>query len=123
WFGTIHGGRVSIHVREGARPVFMRARPLAYALREPVERALEQLVRDDILTPVSHSDWAAPIVPVVKKDGTIRICADFKLSLNKVLEVDRYPLPKVEDLLSRLHGGERFSKVDLSQAYAQFELG
>lgn len=120
--GRFTGGRVSIHVREGARPVFMRARPLAYALREPVERALEQLVRDDILTPVSHSDWAAPIVPVVKKDGTIRICADFKLSLNKVLEVDRYPLPKVEDLLSRLHGGERFSKVDLSQAYAQFEL-
>ncbi|XP_045449691.1 uncharacterized protein K02A2.6-like [Melitaea cinxia] len=120
--GRFTGGQVSIRVREGARPVFMRARPLAYALREPVERALEQLVRDDILTPVDHSDWATPIVPVVKKDGTIRICADFKLTLNKVLEVDRYPLPKVEDLLARLHGGERFSKIDLSQAYAQLEL-
>lgn len=120
--GRFTGGKVGIHVRPGARPVFLRARPLAYALREPVERVLEQLVRDNILTPVDRSDWATPIVPVVKKDGTIRICADFKLTLNKVIEVDRYPLPRVEDLLARLHGGEMFSKIDLSQAYAQFEL-
>ncbi|XP_059062766.1 uncharacterized protein K02A2.6-like [Achroia grisella] len=120
--GRFTGGRVSIHLREGARPVFMRARPLAYALREPVERALEQLVSDGVLTPVDRSDWATPIVPVVKKDGNIRICADYKLTLNKVLDVDRYPLPRVEDLLPRLHGGEYFSKIDLSQAYAQFVL-
>ncbi|CAK1589460.1 unnamed protein product [Parnassius mnemosyne] len=116
------GPPVSIRVREGAQPVFMRARPLAYALRAPVERALEQLVADGILTPVDRSDWATPIVPVVKKDGKIRICADYKLTLNKVIEVDRYPLPRVEDLLVRLQGGQRFSKIDLSQAYAQFVL-
>lgn len=120
--GRFTGGKVSIHIREGARPVFMRARPLPYALRAPVERALDQMVRDGILTPVDRSDWATPIVPVVKKDGNIRICADYKLTLNKSIEVDRYPLPKVEDLLARLHGGEKFSKIDLSQAYAQFEL-
>ncbi|CAH2085393.1 unnamed protein product [Euphydryas editha] len=120
--GRFTGGTVSIRVREGARPVFLRARPLAYALRAPVERALDQMVSDGILTPVEHSDWATPIVPVLKKDGDIRICADYKLTLNKVLEVDRYPLPKVEDLLARLHGGQRFSKIDLSQAYAQFVL-
>lgn len=120
--GRFTGGTVSVTVREGARPVFMRARPLAYALREPVERALDQMVRDGILTPVERSDWATPIVPVVKKDGNIRICADYKITLNKVLEVDRYPLPRMEDLLVRLEGGRHFSKIDLSQAYAQFEL-
>ncbi|XP_063534911.1 uncharacterized protein K02A2.6-like [Cydia strobilella] len=120
--GRFTGGRVSIHLREGARPVFLRARPLAYALRTPVERALEQLVRDGVLTPVDRSDWATPIVPVVKKDGNVRICADYKLTLNRMLEVDRYPLPRVDDLLARLYGGKRFSKIDLSQAYAQFEL-
>ncbi|XP_052740894.1 uncharacterized protein K02A2.6-like [Bicyclus anynana] len=120
--GRFTGGRVSIRLRADAKPVFMRARPLAYALREPVERALEQLVRDGILTPVDRSDWATPIVPVIKKDGTIRICADYKLTLNKLIEVDRYPLPKVDDLLTRVNGGQRFSKIDLSQAYAQFEL-
>lgn len=120
--GRFTGGKVSVHVREGARPVFMRARPLAYALREPVERALAQLQRDGILSPVERSDWATPIVPIVKKDGNIRICADYKLTLNKVIEVDRYPLPRVEELLLRLRGGKHFSKIDLSQAYAQFEL-
>lgn len=87
-----------------------------------MERALEQLVRDGILEPVERSDWATPIVPILKKDGNIRICADYKLTLNKVLEIDRYPLPRVEDLLVRLDGGQRFSKIDLSQAYAQFVL-
>lgn len=120
--GRFTGGTVGIHLRPGVRPVFMRARPLAYALRGPVERTLDQLVRDGILTPVERSDWATPIVPVVKKDGSIRICADYKLTLNKVIEVDRYPLPRVEDLLVRLSGGELYSKLDLSQAYAQFEL-
>ncbi|XP_073963079.1 uncharacterized protein [Choristoneura fumiferana] len=120
--GPFHRGTSGVPPAARARPVFLRARPLAFALREPVERALEQLVRDGVLTPVDRSDWATPIVPVVKKDGNIRICADYKLTLNKVLEVDRYPLPKVEDLLARLDGGDRFSKIDLSQAYAQFEL-
>lgn len=120
--GRFTGGTVGIHLRPGVRPVFMRARPLAYALRGPVERTLDQLVRDGILTPIERSDWATPIVPVVKKDGSIRICADYKLTLNKVIEVDRYPLPRVEDLLVRLSGGELYSKLDLSQAYAQFEL-
>jgi hypothetical protein len=90
--GRFNGGTVGFHLRPEARPVFLRARPLAYALREPVERALDQLVRDNIVTPVATSDWATPIVPVIKKDGTIRVCADFKLTLNKCLEVDHYPL-------------------------------
>ncbi|XP_039757370.1 uncharacterized protein K02A2.6-like [Pararge aegeria] len=120
--GRFTGGTVGIHLRPEAVPVFMRARPLAFALREPVERALDQLTRDGILTPVDRSDWATPIVPVVKKDGNIRICADYKLTLNKNIVVDRYPLPRVEDLLVRLHGGKRFTKIDLSQAYCQFEL-
>lgn len=120
--GRFTGGTVGFRLRPDARPVFMRARPLAYALREPVERALDQLVRDGVITPVNTSDWATPIVPVMKKDGTIRICGDFKITLNKCLEVDRFPLPRVEDLLAKLHGGLKFTKLDLSQAYAQLEL-
>ncbi|XP_049884610.1 uncharacterized protein K02A2.6-like [Pectinophora gossypiella] len=120
--GRFTGGKVGFRLRKDARPVFLRARPLAYALREPVERALDSLVRDGVITPVSSSDWATPIVPVMKKDGTIRVCGDFKITLNKCVEVDRFPLPRVEDLLAKLHGGDKFSKIDLSQAYAQFEL-
>ncbi|XP_026328081.1 uncharacterized protein LOC113233521, partial [Hyposmocoma kahamanoa] len=62
--------------------------------------ALDDMVRDGIISPVTTSDWATPIVPIMKKDGTIRVCADFKVTLNKCLEVDRFPVPKVEDLLA-----------------------
>ncbi|XP_026332438.1 uncharacterized protein K02A2.6-like [Hyposmocoma kahamanoa] len=120
--GPVHRGKDRVPFARRRAAAFIRARPLAYALREPVERALAQMVRDGILTPVTTSDWATPIVPVIKKDGSIRVCADYKLTLNKCLEVDHYPLPKVEDLLTKLHGGEKFTKLDLSQAYAQFEL-
>lgn len=120
--GYFNGGTVSLAVRSGTRPVYLRARPLAYALREPVERALDQLTREGVITPVETSDWATPIVPVVKPDGNIRICGDYKISVNKYLEIDRFPLPRVEDLFSKLHGGERFTKIDLSQAYAQLGL-
>ncbi|XP_063392275.1 uncharacterized protein LOC134677778 [Cydia fagiglandana] len=65
--GRFTGGKVGFALREGARPVFLRARPLPYALREPVERALDQLVRDGIITPVPTSDWATPVVPEQKK--------------------------------------------------------
>ena len=56
-------------------------------------------------------------MPVMKPDKSIRICGDFKLTINRVAQLDRYPIPKVEDLFSTLSGGTSFTKLDLSQAY------
>ena len=75
-----------------------------------------------ILKKVSHSEWAAPIVPVPKKDGTVRICGDYKVTVNPSLDVDQYPLPKPEYLFATLANGKSFSKLDLSQAYQQMVL-
>ncbi len=61
-------------------------------------------------------------MPVMKADGTIRICGDFKLTVNKVSKLDRYPLPRIEDLFTNLSGGVAFIKLGLSQAYQQLEL-
>ena len=71
---------------------------------------------------MKHSHWAAPIVPVLKKNGTVRICGDFKTTINQVSQVESYPLPRVEDLFANLAGGENFTKLDLSQAYLQLPL-
>ena len=75
-----------------------------------------------IIEKVSHSDWAAPIVPVPKKDGCFRICGDYKVTVNQVLAVEQYPLPTPEELFAMIAGGKCFSKLDLSQAYLQVQL-
>lgn len=51
-----------------------------------------------------------------------RICGDFRLTVNHALEMERYPLPKTEDILASLAGGEKFTKLDLSKAYLQLPL-
>ena len=61
----------------------------------------------------SHSRYAAPIIFVKKPDATLRICVDYR-GLNKITAKDRYPLPYIEDLLDKLHGGWVFTKLDLA---------
>ena len=61
-----------------------------------------------VIEPISFSEWAAPIVPVLKKDGTVRICGDYKLTVNQASKVDSYPLPKIDDLFASLAGGKTF---------------
>ena len=62
------------------------------------------------------------IVPVPKQDGNIRLCGDYKVSVNSEMEVDQYPLPKPADLFASLTGGMKFTKLDLTSAYQQVVL-
>lgn len=71
---------------------------------------------------VDWSPWATPVVPVAKKDGTVRLCGYFKLSVNPVLQAEQYPLPIIEDIFATLSGGQLFSKIDLAEAYLQMEM-
>ena len=61
-------------------------------------------------------------MPVVKPDGGVRICGDYKVTVNSTLEVDQHPLPNPEELFVALSGGEKFTKLDLSRAYQQILL-
>ena len=68
------------------------------------------------------SEWATPIVPVVKPNGSIRLHGDYKVSLNPQLQVNQYPIPHSDELFSTLNGGQKFATLDLSEAYLQIEL-
>ena len=103
-------------------PVFLNARPVPYSLRQKVEMELERMVSMGALSPVSWREWAAPIVVVPKSDGSVRICRDFRMSVNPFLKVDQYPIPRVEDILATLEDSTVFSKIDLQSAYLQMEL-
>ena len=86
-------------------------------LREKIETELHRLLAQGVIQPVKFAKF-----PVVKKDGTVRICGDYKLTINQVSSADPYPLPRIEYLFASLSGGKRFSKLDLSHAYQQLVL-
>ena len=120
--GTMQGYEASLHVDPQVVPKYCKAQLIPYAMRAKVEEELQWLVNEGWLELVQYADWAAPIVLVLKKNGFVWLCGDFKVTVNKVAWVDRYPIPRVEGLLSKLTGGQCFSKLDLSQACQQEKL-
>ena len=120
--GTIKGFKADIKLQDGAKPVFCKARPVPYALHQKVEEELDRLESLGVVKKVERSDWSSPIVCVPKKDGSIRICGDFKVSVNQVLLDNPYPLPDTEDIFATLGSRTVFSKIDLSNANQQMEL-
>ena len=86
--GQIKNTKAKIFVDAEARPRFFRPRPVPYALRHKIEAELDHLEQRGVIEPVQISDWAAPIVPVLKKDGSVRICGDYKVTVNQVAKND-----------------------------------
>ncbi|KAL6457444.1 hypothetical protein MHYP_G00344070 [Metynnis hypsauchen] len=117
--GTLRGIEAAIALKPDHQPRFCQARVVPYALRPKVEAEIDRLCKEGIISPVKFSEWATPIVPVVKKNGDVRICGDFKVTVNPALCVEKYPIPRIEDLFASLSGGQHFSKLDLSHAYLQ----
>ena len=95
---------------------------MPYALRSKVDAELSRLEESRIIESVKFSEWAAPIVPVLKSDGTVRICGDYKVTVNTVAKPDVYKLPCTEDLFNKVAGGKTFTKLDLTHAYQQLKL-
>ena len=77
-----------------AQPSFHKPRAVPYALKAKTEKELDRLIQQGVIEPIEFSEWAAPIVPVLKKDGSIRICGDYKVTIDQASQVDSYPLPR-----------------------------
>ena len=121
--GKITSTKAHITLKEQAQPVFQKARPVPYTLKKPLEDTLDELEREGVLIKADHSSWESPVVLVPKPDKSIRMCEDYKVSINPWVKTDGYPLPTVQDLFATLAGGKFFSKIDLKQAYQQLEVG
>ena len=120
--GEVKVTTAKMHVDPQARPRFCKPRTVPYALQGKVEQELDRLERDGIIQPVEFSEWAAPIVLVVKADGSIRICGDYKVTVNQAAKLDTYPLPRADDLFASLADGKTFTTLDLAHAYQQIPL-
>lgn len=67
------------------------------------------------------NNWTTPLLVVPKPDKSVRICGDYKVTVNRVTSEEQYPMLNIEDLFATLAGGKN-TKLDLSQAYSQLEV-
>ncbi|XP_031348472.1 uncharacterized protein K02A2.6-like [Photinus pyralis] len=124
--GAIKGHQARIHIKSDVIPKAFRPRNIPLALQDQVAAELNRLVVEGVLEPVDTTvtpiSWASSIVVALKSNGKLRICADFKVTINKHVQIDDYPLPRFEDITSKLSRGKYFSKIDLKDAYLQMEV-
>ena len=110
----------TIRLEPGAIPPFRRPYRLSLQEREEVEKQVRELLAKGLIEPCA-SPYGAPVLFVQKKDGTLRMCIDYR-GLNKVTVRDRYPLPRIDELLDSLHGATVFSSLDLQSGYHQLRI-
>ncbi|XP_041971651.1 uncharacterized protein K02A2.6-like [Aricia agestis] len=120
--GCFNKYKINLKLKPDSKPIYFKPRPVAFALKGKIDKEIDRLLTLGVLKPTEHSEFASPVVPVLKKDGGVRLCADYSVSINKQLIVEQYPLPTVHELFAKLHGGEQFAKLDLSMAYNQLVL-
>ena len=82
-----------------------------------LKKQLEDLLEKQFIRP-SVSPWGAPVILVKKNDGSSRLCIDYR-QLKKLTIKNKYPLPRIDDLMDQLHGAVVFSKIDLRSGYHQ----
>uniref|UniRef100_A0A7I4YHH5 RNA-directed DNA polymerase n=1 Tax=Haemonchus contortus TaxID=6289 RepID=A0A7I4YHH5_HAECO len=104
----------------GNPPIRQKTRPVPYGIRADVDTMLRDLKERNVIED-SQSPWASPIVLVAKKDGTTRLCVDYR-EVNKVTKKDSYPLPPIDITLQNLLGKRWFTSLDLASGYWQVPL-
>ena len=109
-------------LKDDAVPKFVKPRPVPFSCMDAVDKELHRLEDLGIITRVDHSEWATPIVVVEKPNWKVRICVNYKVTVNPQLRVDQHPTPRVDELFAKLQEGQHFSKLDMSDAYLQVEL-
>ncbi|GFT66004.1 uncharacterized protein K02A2.6 [Trichonephila clavipes] len=120
--GEINNYEAKLKLGHGVKPIFCRVRTVPFALKGRVENEIDRLEKEGIIEKVDSSEWATPVVPVVKSDGSIRLCADYSVTLNPNLIVPQHPLPRLDEIFGSLNGGKQFTKLDFKHAYLQMKV-
>ncbi|KAA0047001.1 ty3-gypsy retrotransposon protein [Cucumis melo var. makuwa] len=110
----------AIELEPGTVPISRAPYRMAPAELKELKVQLQELLDKGFIRP-SVSPWGAPVLLVKKKDGSMRLCIDYR-ELNKVTVKNRYPLPRIDDLFDQLQGATVFSKIDLRSGYHQLRI-
>uniref|UniRef100_A0AC34GK95 Reverse transcriptase domain-containing protein n=1 Tax=Panagrolaimus sp. ES5 TaxID=591445 RepID=A0AC34GK95_9BILA len=103
-----------------ARPIKQPARPVPIPLKPQVREMVDTMLKQKVISP-SSSAWNSPVVLVIKKDGSLRMCIDYR-KLNAVTKKDAYPLPNQDVLLMSLKNKKIFTALDLAAGYYQIPM-
>ena len=127
--GCLRDVELEVEFKPDSQPVFMKARPVPFAIAEDLEEAYDSGIQRGIWEPVQFNDYGTPVVPIRKTTlpgqgkSKLRVCGDYSVTVNEQLKEHRHPLPLPEDLMRKLGGGHGFTKIDLADAYNQIKLG
>ncbi|KAL9958151.1 hypothetical protein ACROYT_G035126 [Oculina patagonica] len=112
---------VQHHIKlTSVEPVRSKPYPVPYSLRESLKEDINNMIKMGVVRE-SNSPYSSPVVVVKKKDGTNRVCFDYR-KLNKLTVFDPEPMPTAEELFQKLNGDKYFSKIDLSKGYWQITI-
>ena len=109
-----------IELEKDAKPVITTPYRNPQKYMDEIEKAIQELLAMGHIQPNS-SPFASPVVLVKKKDGTMRICIDYR-ALNKKTIKNCYPIPRVDEIIDEIHGAVYFSKIDLRSGYHQIRM-
>ena len=120
--GIVPNVKCHLTLRADAKPKFFKHRVVPYALKKQIEDLLDIGEKSGIFTKIENSQWGTPLIPVVQNLDDIRLCADYRLTVNIQLEDDHHPIPRTEEMFNRLKGCKKFCLIDLSKAYLHLGL-
>nr|KAG5699654.1 hypothetical protein BaRGS_005102 [Batillaria attramentaria] len=126
--GCLKDFELEVKFKSDAKPVFHKARPVPFALRDDLTKGYEEGIAKGVWKPVQFNDYGTPVVPIRKTNSAgalkpkLRICGDYSVGINDQLADHRHPMPLPEELMQKLGGGFGYTKIDLADAYNQIKL-
>lgn len=114
--------KIKLHVQQNTKPIACAARHAPYAIKPKLEKELGRLEELGHLEKVEASEWAKPILPILKSNNEVRVCGDFKIPVNRRLVVSKRTFPRIDDIFRVLQKGKKSSQLDLPHAYMQIPV-
>jgi len=116
--------KAQVRLKPGSENMFCRARRVPLSMEAEVNKKLEELEQKGIIEKCTSIgiENASPVVWVRKRNGSLRMCPDYKVHLNKKIYTDDYPLPTSESIFSKLSNSKYFASIDLKDAYWQVKI-
>lgn len=121
--GVIPDVEVTLELKEDTKPVFLKPRTVPFSLLSKVNEELDNLEKQGIIEKTDYCPWGTPlvIVPKVNNNG-VRLCADYKVTVNKYLIDSHHPIPRVKELFTKVKKGSYYCVLDISKAYLHIKL-